>query len=384
MFVYPTQEKADEHRKTDIEFRDIKFDRIRDKFEYINLASRKNKAVGMSLPRDSKLYTFLKTYFEFAGGIFISNGYSKYKSDRMDFKNTNSISVIGPFHQRDLLSEIDALSDVHEFFKLVGHPRVRIGHLANATNGKAKTVNPFHFVGIRQLKRRELKHDDDAVEFRYLEQLVELKQFADSTYPMVLGGPTRENEKVTPFTAGGAIRNMMRMANQSSKNFQNATLKVKKQIKVAYDRAKTRVNPLSEDGEDAEDDAISESSSGDQQISDLFDRFDLKSFDIQAPAHSITNQLTIFSASGNVTEMRALKSQRGNYANAVDIPKSSSRTVYGLEIPTFTPTINSLSISVGPQGITTTINESTIKLIPPDQGLLTDRGMDTSVRKSYI
>jgi len=383
-FIFPLDKQADEHRKTEIEFRGIKFDRIRDKFEYINLASRKNKNVGMIKPSETKLYEFLESYFEFAGGIFISNGYSKYKADRMDFSNSNTLNIVGPFKSNKFLEDIDELSELDDLFKKLGMPRMTIGRLADASNGRAKTVNPFHFVGLRAVKKRELNKDDDAVDFRYLQNLVELKEFENSTYKLVMGGPTQTEGKMVPFTAKGLLTILMRYATQSRKNFDNATNKQKKQLKVEYDRGKTRVNQTTEDGEDAEDDAISESSSGDQQISDLFDRFDLKSFDVQAPAHSITNQLSIFAASGNVTEMRALKSQRGNYANAVDVPKSSSRTIYGLEIPTFNPTINSLSISVGPQGITTTINESTIKLIPPDQELLTDRGMDTSVRKSYI
>ena len=57
--------------------------------------------------------------------------------------------------------------------------------------------------------------------------------------------------------------------------------------------------------------------------------------------------------------------------------KSSSKTIYGLEIPSqFNITTNSFSIKVGADGITTTIGESTLKLLPPDQQFIISQGME--------
>ena len=383
LFIFPATKTAEANKISELEFRDIKLDRIRDKFEYIKLRSQADETKDMVMPSTSELYGFLKAFFEFSGGLFISNGYSQYKAERMDFENTNTMTVVGPFHERELLSEIDELSDVQDFFKMMKVPFLRIRDLAAATSS-ARQVNPFHFVGIRAEKSRERKKDDEAVDFRYLQNLTELLVF-NQVHGLVLGGPTRTGKAMRiPFNGKNLTSALVSYAKQSLTNWNNATKKTKKTMRLSYTRAKTRVNPLGEEGEEAEDDAIADSSADDQKVSDLFDRFDIKFFDVQAPSYSMLNNLTMFSASGNVSEMKALKTQRGNYANSADIPKSSSRTLYGLHIPKFNPTINSLSISVGPQGITTTINESTIKLIPPDQEMLTDRGLDTSVRKSNI
>ena len=46
--------------------------------------------------------------------------------------------------------------------------------------------------------------------------------------------------------------------------------------------------------------------------------------------------------------------------------------------------MNSVSVSIGPQGITTTISESSIKLIPPDPELLMNKGMEAMNSKSNV
>ena len=66
------------------------------------------------------------------------------------------------------------------------------------------------------------------------------------------------------------------------------------------------------------------------------------------------------------------------------VPESSSRTIYGLNIPEYTPTLNGISISVGANGVTTTINESTIELIPPDQTLLLNRAHEAILAKDGL
>ena len=56
--------------------------------------------------------------------------------------------------------------------------------------------------------------------------------------------------------------------------------------------------------------------------------------------------------------------------------------MYGLHIPEFEPQMNSVSLAVGSNGVTTSIGESTIKLIPPDQGLIQNEAMETLSPKS--
>jgi hypothetical protein len=82
--------------------------------------------------------------------------------------------------------------------------------------------------------------------------------------------------------------------------------------------------------------------------------------------------------------MIALAKARGGYSDAGDSPKASSRLLYGIHIPEISPTVNGISISVGSGGIQTTINESTIKLIPPDSSFLQMKGMESIVTQNGI
>ena len=65
------------------------------------------------------------------------------------------------------------------------------------------------------------------------------------------------------------------MIKKSNENFLEA-ISGKKTIRLTYKRSKTRINAISEDGEEDEDDAIAEQNDDGQKLADLFDRYDLK------------------------------------------------------------------------------------------------------------
>ena len=359
------QEKANRDTKL------VNLDRFTDKFRYIPLR-KKDFNTGVTEPSKSELYSFLDLFYQFAGGFFISNGYTEYKADRCSFSNNTKVSVIGPHHKRTRLDEIEELGDLVDWFKSLGIPVPTIGQMAKATNGKAKTISDFFFVGIRQIKKREKFKDDDAVDFAPLDKQTEIHKFNQFGYNYShFGGPSKF------INNGRFITALFDIIKQSKENYENS-IEEKSRIRLPYVRTQTRTQDDDPDGEEAEDDAIAESPSGAQQESDLFDRFDLRSFEVKGPRHDILNKITLSKYNGSVTEMNALKKARVNYDNAAEEPKSSSRTVYGLEIPDLNATTNSISISVGSNGIQTTINESTIKLIPPDQKFLSNKGMDVA------
>ena len=373
-FVYFPLEAA--YRELTKEEREAETDKERE--ERIKL--EKDKNTPMAKPSLSALYSFLKTFYKFAGGIFISNGYSKYKAERMQWQNSSNLTISGPFEKDTKISEIESLSDLLEAF-MIANPDIKeaptIGKLAEATNGEATFVNDFHFIAVRSIKQREKINDDDYVDFKVIEHFMEIWPQVPNAGGAYLGGP-----KVV-FQKGQLGQYVFSLVEQSYKNYLSVYEKEKKVIACKYVRSQTRVNKENEEGEEDEDNKISESSANDQAMSDLFDRFDLKSYKVKGPAHNILNNITLSSFSGSTTEMEALKKERVNYDHSISIPQSSSRTIYGLRIPKINATTNSISISVGANGIQTTINESTIKLIPPDQQFLTNRGMDIS-NKSLI
>jgi hypothetical protein len=363
--------KGEAQKKANRDTKLVNLDRYTDKFRYIPLR-KKDFNNSVTEPSNSELYSFLDLFYQYAGGFFISNGYTEYKVDRCSFSNNTKVSVLGPYHKKTRLDEIEELGDLVDWFTSLDIPIPTVGKMAEATNGKAKTVFPFHFIGIRQMKKREKFKDDDAVDFDPLDKQTEIHKFNQFGYNYShMGGPAKF------FNGGKFIRVLFDIIQKSKENYENS-IEEKSRIRLPYVRTQTRTQDDDPDGEEAEDDAIAESPSGAQQESDLFDRFDLRSFEVNGPTHDILNKITLSKYNGSVTEMNALKKARVNYDKAAEQPKSSSRTVYGLEIPDLNATTNSISISVGSNGIQTTINESTIKLIPPDQKFLSNQGMDVS------
>jgi hypothetical protein len=386
-YIYDGEQQAEdpERRKSTIKRskkKDDFFDRVRDDFTYIacNNANLEVAAPSkMKRASETDLYTFLSSYFAIAGGIFISNGYSRYKAERMEFTNMNNITVVGPLKGDTLISEIDDLSELNDILELVQtKKRKTVTDIWRATkdlDGKPKTfdvqpVNDFFFIAIRNIPKLERKNGNE-------EFLVDFKPFQRLEF-------YESGIKRAYLWLGGTPEDMIQLdeaVSLSYSNYRKATADNRKSLPMEYLRRKTRVNKIGDDPfeEEKEDEDLSEGTSAENKMSELFDRFDFKYFKVDSPDYNLLNNLTLSSFSGSTTEMMALEEIKGDYEEGEANTKSSTRSLYGLHIPEFSPTINSISIRVGGDGITTTVNESTIKLIPPNQTLLTNRAHESAL-----
>tara|TARA_R100000315_G_C5233652_1_gene144723 strand:+ start:585 stop:3098 length:2514 start_codon:yes stop_codon:yes gene_type:complete len=351
--------------------------RADNKFQYILC----NSSIRKPLPKGSTtdLFPFLRAYFAIAGGIYISNGYGEYKADRMEFQNANNITVLGPFKGTTKIKDIKDLSDVYDILDILKIGGKTVEDIANATKGDAKsiTVNKNFFIAIRNIKKLERFNGELLPNMADLSIFKNLEFFENARKPKKLwmGG----NEGVILET--GALKNIF---NQSIANFKAAVEfpqgdKNGKSLRLEYIRRKTRVNKKPEDGEEKEDDELAGGTESQNKMSELFDRFDFKYFSVVAPEYDRLNKLSLSSLSGSTVEMKALKQVREKYSDVSESPKSSSRTLYGLHIPEFKPTMNSININVTSQGIQTTISESTFTLIPPDQNILSNTASEISL-----
>ena len=167
---------------------------------------------------------------------------------------------------------------------------------------------------------------------------------------------------------------------QSYQNFLT-TIDAKKRLRLEYVRRKTRVNKAPEESEEAEDNEKAEDKGGtESKMSDLFERFDHRYYSVEAPDYDILNKLSLSNASGSTVEMKLLKKVRRSYPKDTgDKPVGSTKTLYGLHVPSYTVTMNAVTFTQGPDGIKTTISESSIKLIPPDQSILMTQGQEALV-----
>ena len=389
-------------------------DRITNKFVYKLLkykpeddgGEQKGRAKIMPRPSGSPLYEYLNTYFPLAGGVYITNAYSDYKTARMSFQNTGNMTVLGPFRGDKKVREIDDLSMLNDWIQLLtkankaeqdgdggdidnnAQSNVTIMDLAETTNGDSKisrSKDKAHFfIGIRNIPSLEKKNsgedkggdDDEPLNYAPLQEYLEFFEPTNRRRQFFIGGSKFTNKEI--------FDHVYDLAKKSYKRYKEALENNKKSIKLKYIRSKTRVNDIEEDDEEKEDDAVSESSDSQQKLNELFDKVEFKSYKVDSPPYDRTNKLTLSSASGSTIEMEKLKQIKGSLVNPNIRPASSSRTLYGLHIPRFTPTINSLSISVDSGGIRTTIGESTLSLIPPDQTFSIDSFGNTNASKGNI
>lgn len=338
-----------------------------ERLQPVNLPSQTGKKGG--------LFEYLKGFYEFYGGFYISNGYGKYKADRMAFQNTNNLTILGPFEETKKISDIEELSDFAQFLKTYGTKEAKnltIKDLFQSTrdSAKATSTNPFFFIGKRPwADLNYTQGNNDEVDFQVISNFVDMLMLGNQRFigapRAVLGQPLFDQVK--------------NISQQSTAKFE-ASINIKNSLKLTYLRSKTPVNDVGEGGEEEKDNQLVGSSDANQKIAELFDRYDLKNYVIDAPKTDKYIPLNLASASGSTTEMTALRDTANkDYLTILNTPlKSSQKSVYGLEIPeTFNITINSFSITIGTDGITTTIGESSLKLIPPDREFTIGRGMET-------
>ena len=390
--------KINEDNPTELKNLDREVDRFRYKLLKYKPIDDQGKQTGtakiMPRPSGSPLYEYLNAYFQVAGGVYITNSYSEYKTDRMTFQNTGNMTVLGPFKGSDKVKDIDDLSSLNDWLQLLtqhfagkdnAETNVTIQQLAEATNGEAKITrepeNSRFFIGIRNIPALEKKNegeeggDDEAIDYDPIQSFLEFFEPQNSRRQFFIGGPQ--------FAGKAIVEHVYDLAKKSYNRY-FTSINGKKIIKLKYLRSKTRVNKKSEDGEEEEDNAISTSNDDQQKLADLFDKVELKSYKVDGPVYKNTNKLTLSSVSGSTLEMEKLKSIKDGFNRGNPKPESSSRTLYGLHIPDFTPIISSLNISVDSAGIKTTINESTLRLIPPDQQFSMDNFGNTNSRKGMI
>ena len=343
----------------------------------------------MPKPSSKKIHAVLTTFFSIAGGFYTTNGYSKYKVERMQFDNTSDLSIIGPFKGDQNIKDIDELSNVNDFADQlnIDEDDRLVVELAKWTDNCVLGANDgkdaYFFLGLRNLPKLERKNvpvkegeppQAQLVDFAPLEN-VELFQHPRRKHALFVGGPDFGDNDFSE-----AIVNIMK---QSKINFEAAIGENEPDgektntLKLTYTRSKTRVNTVDEEKDEKEEDD-DEARKGDsaQKESELADRYDLRSYHVEAPPYNILNNLSLGGSSGSTMEMSVMMNLRGEYKDGVDKPKTSTRTLYGLHIPDFSPTMNSVSVKIGGDGIQTTVSESTIKLIPPSQGVLMNRGME--------
>ena len=328
---------------------------------------------SMKRPSETTFMNFLQGFYEFAGGIYVSSGMGRDRARRINITNPRGLVMAGPFHKNELLANcagMGALADWLETYTTFRNTRKRVRDLANVAGQLGQDIGDFYYIGLKPWATlpRDRFGNLESLPWDELNESTEIRKFPDHNYYML--GHTIELENIFNHIANAFI-------NPSVQQFKAAVDNVDKQLQLTYRLGDPQVEEVNQKAE--EDKQLVGQPLDTEKLQDLLQRYDLKSYVIDAPKTEEYTPLTVQTSNGSVVEMKALRDaalKEYDLMNKKPL-KSSSKTVYGLEVPSeFKVITNSFSIRSGSDGITTTIGESTLKLLPPDRQFVISLGME--------
>lgn len=318
----------------------------------------------------------LKAYFDaITSSFYISNKFGRWKSTRMAFKNS-ALSIEGPFELKQKLSETDGIDNLKTAFKRNGEDleKTKIGGFWDDGKQDAVGSGDFVFFGFSE-KNNKSTLDLEATDLKWKELCNE-----EAFFPPAKGGegliePSTGKQFIAVSPAFvGKIKEMM----EKSKKLFNEFVTEGDTVKATYNRGKRPVSvPETEDDKKKQErdakrrDALDERA---QKLDELSERFDLRKYSIEkngatgSPLHPV--QLNISNL--NLSDVNSLKKSGISASISNQMPlQSSSRTISGLALPSrFSLQMSSVSLKLSSSGITTTINESAVKILRPDEQVI--------------
>ena len=337
----------------------------------VKIENDQDKGERMRDPSDTSFYNFLQGFYEFAGGIYVSSGMGRDRARRINITNPRGLVMSGPFHKNELLANcagMGALADWLETYTTFRNTRKRVRDLANVAGQLGQDVGDFYYIGLKPWATlpRDRFGNLESLPWDELNESTELRAFG-SHYTI---GHAIALEDIFNHIANAFI-------NPSVQQFKAAVDNVDKQLQLTYRLGDPQVEEVNQ--KDEEDKQLVGQPLDTEKLQDLLQRYDLKSYVIDAPKTEEYTPLTVQTSNGSVVEMKALRDaalKEYDLMNKKPL-KSSSKTVYGLEVPSeFKVITNSFSIRSSSDGITTTIGESTLKLLPPDRQFVISLGME--------
>ena len=289
----------------------------------------------MAKASETPLYTLLKGYYDTFGTVFISRGYSNRFVKNATLTSSDGVTVDGPYKGNTKISQIGFFADIVTLLQSKGFTIPTVGTLALYA-GMAKGAN--YFIAIT---KKQLMPEDSVDNFDDLSQKVDY--FTYSNNPFI--GVQDESVKT------GLTKNL----NSSKKLYAKAVKNLKNHITLA----KIDILPPDDEEDDQQDDEEEEEEIDYQQVYSQIKSQEANDFN--------KSELKSYNASYSESKTLAANFTSLNGANPSAI-KSSSVTYYDFEIPNnITIDIDSISLSVSSDGVSTTISKSNKAFLPPDQ-----------------
>lgn len=319
-------EAGSEAKKDDLALVNLNFE---DKFYSLQSTAFKQ----MEKPSNSKLYTVLNSFFTYYNSLYISHGYSEYRANNIGISNAS-----GPYRSDDYISVIPDLSDFCQFLISCSVDIPTISKLAQYAGVRS---GDYYFIS---LKTNSLPSEIDQ----------ESNWDGLNTRMALINGSADRLYLGFKADAESLISNQITASESAFQKAGNNLFKKKSYLMLP------RIETEEQD-----------SSSGDQQ--EKTPDFDVMYFDVKTPiANDFTkSDLKVFN--GDTQEVRAIADAwQATFANSYDL-NSSSVTYYDLIFPDLDITLDSVSISIGSDGATTTITRSNKSILPPDNSIFVNK-----------
>ena len=354
---------------------------------------------SLKRPQELGLMKATESFFEsLHNSVFVSPTYTEQQALRRAFDETN-LQILGPFRKTEKIIDIEDLSFLRPLLNLFGMEDTTIEDVLKNNNLQQETpeendglldddfrpgfTKDFIFIGLKDnpvvnikfLKREGFDFkswlNEETVEmFFEPEKLNDIyigyKNEVDSDIPKSI-----ERSKALYLKVAPATSSLGEVFDENGRRVEVPD----KVIRVGY-RTKSK-RELDDEAkafpeEDGEDDGGGQQNT--ETGEDISADFEYMYFNIinNGADGDVLRPADLNSKKGMIGEIKSFEENvKQSDATKRKPLKSSSQTIYGLEIPEFDVTISSLSISLaGGGGVTTTISRSTRDLMPIDDQVI--------------
>lgn len=336
-----------------------------------NFISLSNKTTNEKIERPSqgKAFSRIDLILKLLHNtVYVSNYYSQYIARRTNWSGSE-MSISGPFNKKKEIKEIEAFADIHNL--LEDSDDITLGDIMEFAGSTGN--GDYGFVGMLSGGNRAIR-GSDTEDYNF-----DLFNNGEYRYVPAIGeylGYTKElDDKIEDII------------NKSPKIFADQDNKQKgpQTAKAYFTRSKRPTDEIAGDKSRSDEEDESEDKSGldaiAAKLAELAERYDVRYYNVKdnGATGGFYSPIRLDIKNGKIADIKALENSQLSGLQSRQNPTSqSSRTLMGFRLPAnFSPTISGISVKLGGSGVTTTIEESTVKILRPDEQLIIDKNLNT-------
>lgn len=335
-------------------------------------------------PSRNKIFGNLKDFFDLiSSSIYVSNKFSQYKARRMQW-GSSDMSISGPFdiHDKDI-SEVDGLQTLYSVLELNGFGNKKLNDIF-AKSDSSGTGGNHGFVGIIKGNQR-LAAGNSKKDFDY-------EAVNDENFIFIKNPHTNENFFGFSNKFKNSVDNLItksvgmyqKIKASESRDAPNTSKAYYTRVRQPTDEEGTEEDRKQEEARNRRQAGLDAAA---EKLSEIAERFDIRYFNVKTNGASGDPlvPITLDTKNGKISDIKALEA--ANFSarqSSSQKTATSSRTIVGISLPdVFSVTLSGLTLKLGSSGVTTTIQESTMKLLKPDEQLIINDGQRAALATSF-